>query len=139
MALRDIFKRRKKLKEVPEKEKEKIPEKKIVQSPALEKEKKVEKKRPVLAYKILKSPYITEKSTELAERGQYTFKVFEDANKTEIEKAIEQLYGVNVEAVRIIKKPSKRRRRGREEGVKPGFKKAIVKIKEGQKIDVFPS
>lgn len=127
MPIFDIFKRKKK-KEVPERKVEKPKE------PV--KPKKV-KKRPVLAYKILKSPHITEKATRLAQENQYTFKVFKKANKTEIKKAISELYGVDVESVRIVQKPSRQRRIGRQIGKKPGYKKAIVKIKPGQKIETL--
>lgn len=140
MAIFDIFKKKKKKKEIAEKKEKEILKKEVLEEKVEKpKEKKISKKIPSLASKVLRSPYITEKSTELAQRGQYTFRVLKKANKTEIKKAIEELYGVNVEAVKIMKKPSKKRRLGRQEGSKPGFKKAIVKIKEGQKIDIFPS
>jgi len=91
------------------------------------------------AWRYIVAPHITEKATLLAEKdNQYVFKVAEDANKIEIKKAIEGLYGVKVEKVRIIKVPKKRRRRGRIEGWRKGYKKAIVKIKEGQKIEILP-
>jgi len=90
------------------------------------------------AWRVLKSPHISEKSTDLAKSNQYIFKVFPKANKTEVKKAIESLYKVEVEKVRIIKIPKKRRRLGRIEGFKKGHKKAIVKIKEGQKIEILP-
>ncbi|MCD5396519.1 MAG: 50S ribosomal protein L23 [Candidatus Pacebacteria bacterium] len=84
------------------------------------------------------APHITEKASYLAEKNQYVFKVSKDANKIEIKKAIGDLFGVEVEKIRIIKVPKKRRRRGRIEGWKKGYKKAIVKIKEGQKIEILP-
>ena len=90
------------------------------------------------ADKILISPQITEKATDLAQKNQYVFKVFPKANKTEIKKAIEDLYKVEVSDVKIINVPKKRRRLGRISGWKKGYKKAIVKIKEGQKIEVLP-
>jgi len=74
----------------------------------------------------------------LAERNQYVFKVFPDANKIEIKKAIKEIYGADVEEVRIINVPRKKRRRGRIEGWRKGYKKAIVKIKEGQTIEILP-
>ena len=87
---------------------------------------------------VLISPHITEKATDLAQKNQYVFKVFPKANKTEIKKAIEDLYKVEVLDVKIINVPKKRRRLGRISGWKKGYKKAIVKIKEGQKIEVLP-
>ena len=90
------------------------------------------------ADKILISPQITEKATDLAQKNQYVFKVFPKVNKTEIKKAIEDLYKVEVSDVKIINVPKKRRRSGKISGWKKGYKKAIVKIKEGQKIEVLP-
>jgi large subunit ribosomal protein L23 len=87
---------------------------------------------------ILKAPYITEKATNLAEKNQYTFKVWDGANKNEIKKAIENLYKVNVIGVKIINVPAKRRRFGKTPGWKKGYKKAIVQLKKGQKIEIFP-
>jgi len=91
-----------------------------------------------LAWRVIKEPHITEKATLLAERNQYVFKVFPDANKIEIKKAIKEIYGADVEEVRIINVPRKKRRRGRIEGWRKGYKKAIVKIKEGQTIEILP-
>lgn len=133
MVLIDIFKKKQKGKEL---KKEKI--------------EKVEKKEPIVevkpqqsktdqAYRILKNPHVTEKATLLAkERNQYVFKVWPGANKIEVKKAIEDLYGVDVLAVRVINIPAKKRRVGRISGWRKGYKKAIVKIKEGQKIEVLP-
>ena len=89
-------------------------------------------------FKILIEPHITEKTTDLEKKNQYVFKVFPKANKTEIKKAIEDLYKVEVLNIKIINVPKKRRRLGRISGWKKGYKKAIVKIKEGQKIEVLP-
>ncbi len=89
-------------------------------------------------FRILKEPHITEKTTHLTEFNQYTFKIWPKANKIEVKKAIENLYGVDVVSVRIIKIPSKKRRTGRITGWKKGYKKAIIKIKKGQKIEVLP-
>ena len=88
--------------------------------------------------KILIAPYITEKTTALAQKNQYVFRVWQKANKNEIKKAIENLYKVKMMDVKIINVPAKRRRLGRISGWKKGFKKAIVRIKEGQKIEVLP-
>ncbi len=86
---------------------------------------------------VLKRPHISEKATFLAEEGFYIFKVLKEANKIEIRKEIEKRYGVDVESVRTVNIPSKKRRTGRIEGVKKGYKKAIVKVKEGQSIDLM--
>lgn len=87
---------------------------------------------------ILKAPYITEKTTNLAEKNQYVLKIWNRANKHEIKKAIENLYKVNVINVKIINVPAKRRRVGKIPGWKKGYKKAIIRLKEGQKIEIFP-
>lgn len=88
------------------------------------------------AYHILTSPYLTEKTTALQNGNQYVFKVAPRANKIAVRQAVEKLYGVKVEKVRMITVPAKQRKLGRWEGEKSGFKKAIVKVTQGQKIDV---
>lgn len=88
------------------------------------------------AHQVLPAPMITEKTTRLAkEENQYTFKVRKSVSKGEIEKAIEEVYGVEVEKVRTLKIPKKRRRLGRTTGWKRGFKKAIVSVREDQRIE----
>jgi len=91
---------------------------------------------------LIKSPHITEKATDLSSFNKYIFKVSFNANKTEIKKAIEKIYNVKVEKVNIIHIPGKRRRLGRMEGwrggLKRGFKKAIVSLKKGDKIELLP-
>jgi large subunit ribosomal protein L23 len=86
---------------------------------------------------IIIRPILTEKARELSEKGQYVFEVSKLANKSEIKKAVEKIFNVKVEKVRIIKLPEKPRRFGRVSGKKRGLKKAIVKLKEGQKIEIF--
>ena len=81
--------------------------------------------------------HISEKSTYLAEENQYVFKVNLNSNTTEIRKSVEGIYGVNVLSVNIIKIPSKKRRLGKTEGFRKAYKKAVVKIKEGQKIEIL--
>ncbi len=88
------------------------------------------------SYQIILRPIITEKGGLLEEYGQYLFKVAKDANKVEIKKAIEKLYKVRVDKVNVASVPSKFRRVGEHEGKKPGFKKAIVTLKEGEKIEI---
>lgn len=91
-----------------------------------------------IAYKVLRRPHITEKATDLAGQNQYIFEVFRGVNKIEVKKAIEDVYGVDVMGVKIVNIPKKKRRLGKTEGWRQGYKKAIVKIKEGQKIEVLP-
>jgi large subunit ribosomal protein L23 len=89
------------------------------------------------AWKILKFPRVTEKSAMLAEENFYVFQVATDSNKTEIKKAVEAEYGVRVKDIKIINIPRKRVQRGRIEGVKSGYKKALVKLNAGEKIDIL--
>jgi len=90
------------------------------------------------AYRILKSPHVTEKAAVLAEWNQYVFEVTPESNKIEVKKAIEDLYGIDVEQIRIVNIPRKIRIFRGKKGWKHGYKKAIVKIKKGQKIEVLP-
>ncbi len=97
------------------------------------------KKREVrVAPLILKGPQITEKATELKDKNQYVFKVADSANKSEIKKAVEEVYGVKVIKVRTIKVPRRKRRLGRSVGWKKGYKKAVVSLKKDQTIDIMP-
>jgi len=89
------------------------------------------------AWKILKFPRVTEKSAMLAERNFYVFQVATESNKTEIKKAVEAEYGVKVKDIKIVNIPRKRVQRGRIEGVRSGYKKALVKLAEGEKIDIL--
>lgn len=147
MKLFDFFKKKKKEKAKEEVKKEVKKEKKR----PLEKKRevkveqkikpqavKIKRKASQMAAKVLDSPHITEKAAILGEANRYVFKVFKDANKNEIKKAIEDNYGVDVVAVKIINVSRKQRRLGRQKGWKKGYKKAIVKVKEGQKIEILP-
>ena len=73
----------------------------------------------------------------MSEINQYTFEVSPNYNKHEIKKAVEGIYKVNVLSVNIIKIPAKKRRLGKTEGFRKTYKKAIVKIKNGQKIEIL--
>ena len=104
-------------------------------------EKKTEEKKQVRfgqSYKILKGLHVTEKAGDLTEKNQYVFRIFPRANKIGVKKAIENTYGVDVVSVKIINVSEKKRRLGKIQGTRPGYKKAIVKIKKGQKIEVLP-
>ena len=86
-------------------------------------------------YKIIIRPVITEKSTMLKELNrEICFEVDSRANKIEIREATEKLFNVKVDRVRIVKKKGKRRRVGRSEGYTKDWKKAYVKLKEGEKM-----
>ena len=86
---------------------------------------------------VLIRPVISEKSYQQIVQNQYTFKVHQDAHKTQIRQAVEELFEVKVVAVNMIKMPSKPKRRGMIKGTKPGWKKAIVQLKPGDKIEIF--
>ena len=85
---------------------------------------------------IIKAPVITEKSSILAQEGKYVFKVSPKANKTEIKDAIEKIFKVKVESISTINAKVKKRRVGRYTGLTNRYKKAIVKLAEGQTIDL---
>jgi large subunit ribosomal protein L23 len=86
-------------------------------------------------YKIVIRPVITEKSTLLKEKNrEVCFEVDPRANKSEIKKAAEQIFKIKVERVRIQNKRGKKRRVGRSEGKKKDWKKAYIKLKEGEKM-----
>ncbi len=86
---------------------------------------------------ILLAPVVSEKSYELIEQNKYSFKVHPDAHKTQIRQAVEQLFEVKVVAVNVIKVQSKPKRRGLHRGTRPGWKKAVVQVREGDTIEIF--
>lgn len=87
-------------------------------------------------YKVLLAPRMTEKSTRLAESSnQYVFKVTSDSNKAEIKAAVEKLFEVNVESVRIINVKGKAKTFKLRNGKRNDWKKAYVRVQEGQVID----
>jgi large subunit ribosomal protein L23 len=85
---------------------------------------------------LIKKPHITEKATDLSSQNKYVFDVDKNANKNEIKKEIERIYKVNVVKVSILKIPSKSKRFGNIISKKDKYKKAIVTLKEGQKIEL---
>ena len=88
-------------------------------------------------YKHLLKPVMTEKSTFLSYNNQYIFEVSPRANKTELKKAVENLYGVKPIKINIIKELGKKVRQGRSFGKKKDWKKAIVILKKEDKIEVY--
>jgi large subunit ribosomal protein L23 len=86
---------------------------------------------------ILIAPVVSEKSYSLIEGNKYSFRVHDKAHKTQIRQAVEQLFDVHVEGVNIIKVQAKPKRRGTNRGKKPGWKKAIVQLREGERIEIF--
>ncbi len=89
-------------------------------------------------YEVIRRPIISEKSTALAEVGnRYAFEVAVGANKSEIRDAVQSLFQVKVRAVRTMIVHGKMKRMVRSIAKKPNWKKAIVTLAEGQKIDFF--
>ncbi len=143
MAIFDKFtkKRRQEPEWKPKKRKAAVKPKQKEKEAELPKKPAATAKKPLnieTAWKVISVPHITEKATDLTANNQYIFRVFKSANKAEIKKAIEDIYGVEVEGVRIINVRPKKRRLGKIEGQRKGYKKAIVKIKKGQEIEVLP-
>lgn len=91
----------------------------------------------ITAHDIIIKPIITEKSMALTEANKYTFKVMKKANKTEVKKAVETVFGVKVEKVNIMNVTGKKRRVGANVGKKPDWKKAVVTLKPGSKAIEF--
>jgi len=89
------------------------------------------------SYEVLRRPVITEKNTMLIEQNKYTFEVSRDANKPQIKEAVEKAFKVKVSAVNVIHMPGKMRRAGRRRGMTPSWKKAVVTLEPGNKIELF--
>jgi large subunit ribosomal protein L23 len=89
------------------------------------------------ARQIVIAPVVSEKSYSLIEDNKYSFRVDPRAHKTQIRQAVEELFDVKVEAVNIVKVQPKPKRRGWHRGTKPGWKKAIVQLREGDRIEIF--
>jgi len=113
-----------------------LEEKKPKVKKALVENKKIIKKEFSDAYRILQRPMVTEKAFNLSgQLNQYVFEVSDGATKNEIKKAIQSLYGVKVNRINIINVSGKKRRVGRYEGFRPGYKKAIIFLPTEEKIE----
>ncbi|HEU6445745.1 MAG TPA: 50S ribosomal protein L23 [Gaiellaceae bacterium] len=86
---------------------------------------------------VLLAPVVSEKSYSLIEDRKYSFRVHPDAHKTQIRQAVEELFEVKVQSVNVIQVRPKPKRRGLVRGRKPGWKKAIVQLREGESIEIF--
>lgn len=84
---------------------------------------------------LIKKPVISEKATLLAEQGSYLFVVHADANKNGVRKEMQSRFGVRVKTVRMVRIPARRMRKGGKIGYRPGFKKALVVVAKGEKLD----
>lgn len=144
MAIFNFFRKEKKGREIKTQQQQKVSEHKEELKEKLQKKASGPESPAGLlakiypAWKILKEPHITEKAAALSESNEYVFKIYPKANKYQVKKAIEDLYRVKVEGVRIVCIPKKTKRLGRFEGWRKGYKKAIVKVAKGQHIEILP-
>jgi large subunit ribosomal protein L23 len=86
---------------------------------------------------VLLAPVVSEKSYSLIEDRKYSFRVHPSAHKTQVRQAVEELFGVTVESVNIVKVQPKPKRRGLSKGTRAGWKKAIVQLQAGDTIEIF--
>ncbi|MBI5850725.1 MAG: 50S ribosomal protein L23 [Planctomycetes bacterium] len=92
---------------------------------------------PLLYYGVIEKPLVTEKSTVLQDiRNQYSFRVDPSSNKSEIKKAVETLFDVKVEAVNVMNVPGKFRRALGRIGKSRDWKKAVVTLRAGDRIEI---
>jgi large subunit ribosomal protein L23 len=89
------------------------------------------------AHQIIIRPLITEKNTNLMVFNKYSFEVMREANKPEIRKAVEEIFGVRVLKVHTLNVRGKFRRRGKTGGYTKDWKKAIVTLAPGDRIEIF--
>ncbi|MFA4835426.1 MAG: 50S ribosomal protein L23 [Dehalococcoidia bacterium] len=88
-------------------------------------------------YEVLRRPIVTEKNTDLMAQSKYVFEVMKEANKDQIKAAVEKAFKVTVISINVIVVPSKPRGYGRLKGRRPSWKKAIVSLRAGDKIEIF--
>jgi len=86
---------------------------------------------------VLLAPVVTEKAYGMVDERKYSFRVHPDAHKTQIRQAVEQLFRVKVERVNVSMVQPKPKRRGMHRGKKPGWKKAVVQLRQGDTIEIF--
>lgn len=88
-------------------------------------------------YEVLRRPLITEKNAMLQAQGKYAFEIAREANKPQIKQAVEKAFKVKVLAVNVMTVPGKTRRVGRQQVLTQSWKKAIVTLKPGDRIELF--
>jgi large subunit ribosomal protein L23 len=88
-------------------------------------------------YEVLRRPLITEKSTDLQTRGKYAFEIVGEASKPLVKQAVEKAFKVRVTGVNVVTVPGKTRRVGRQQVQTRPWKKAIVTLQPGDKIEFF--
>ncbi len=86
---------------------------------------------------VLVRPVVSEKSYALMAEGKYTFRIHDRAHKTQVRQAVEEIFGVNVASVRTSHVRSKPKRRGLHSGRSRAWKKAVVQLAPGQRIELF--
>jgi large subunit ribosomal protein L23 len=86
---------------------------------------------------VLLAPVVSEKSYSLIADRKYSFRVHPKAHKTQVRQAVEELFNVHVERVNVSQVKPKPKRRGLHRGTKPGWKKAVVQVREGETIEIF--
>jgi large subunit ribosomal protein L23 len=86
---------------------------------------------------LIKKPLVTEKTTKMMEENKYCFLVDPKANKTQIRQAVEQIFNVKVKAVNTLNLLGKMKKMGRHEGRRPSWKRAIVTLEKGSRIEYF--
>lgn len=102
-----------------------------------EQRKPLERKEDPTIFRYISEPMITEKATDLVGYNKYCFRVPLSANKTEVGKRIVNLYGVKPEKINFIRSAGKKVRYGRRFGMTKGYKKAIITLRQGDKIEIY--
>jgi len=93
--------------------------------------------KEINVYEVLRRPLVTEKGTYLQEQNKYLFEVAINANKPQVKQAVEKAFDVTVKSVNLMTVAGKRKRYGRAIAKRPDWKKAVVTLKEGDKIQIF--
>jgi large subunit ribosomal protein L23 len=88
-------------------------------------------------YEVIRRPLVTEKSTRLSGQNKYVFEVDKKASKDHVRLAVEKVFNVGVISVNVIKVPGEAKKMGKRQVMAPAWKKAIVTLKEGDKIQFF--
>lgn len=134
MAILDRFKSKKKDEKAPKEENVLDMVQESDSAKATSDKPQMLKENTGFAHRILKHHHLTEKTNLFSSMGRYVFKVAKNANKIEVKKAIEKVYDVHVTRVNMVNVPGKSRRQGRTMGHTQEWKKAIVTLKEGERI-----
>jgi large subunit ribosomal protein L23 len=93
--------------------------------------------KEISVYEVLRRPLVTEKGTHLQTQNKYLFEVSIDANKPQVKQAVEKMFQVTVKSVNLMTVLGKKKRYGRAITKRPDWKKAVVTLVEGDKIQIF--